>query len=233
MKRSYTINIILLLLSLALMAGCTNSDGRITDEGTVTYKLVCPMSWEYNKKNDNLLSLFPQNISLHFKNNNSVLYIKGLFFMIKYLTRYDEGRNYTAISIGMNDNMMCVQDTSQTAFGYNDMEDLKITNTEDTLTVAGYLCKKAIAECPARNMRFDVWYTQNIKIKNANSNNAFKNIDGVPMKFDILLMNFYMHLEAVDVKYDKVGDEWFEIPDFKSGSKQELMEFMNHYMRNN
>lgn len=233
MKIFDTIKLMLLVMVTAIITGCSNSDGRVTSEGQITYRLECPKTWEHNKKNDNLLSLFPQNIDLYFKDNNTSLNINGYFFKIKYLSRYDLGRNYTCLSIAL-DNMMNEQDSSQSAFGYQDMENLTYTYTNDTMTVAGYLCKKAVVYCPKKDMSVDVWYTNNIKIKNANSNNAFKQLNGVPMKFDIILMDFYMKFEAVNVKYDELADNIFSVPEgFKKGSKQDLMEFMQYYMRNN
>lgn len=235
MKLRYITYLIICLVSAMAMAGCVNSDGRVTDEGIIEYEISYPMTWSYNKEKDNLLSLFPKKVNLYFKDNSTALYIGNAFFKIRYVSRYDEGRNYASINIPYNgDNMVIVQDSSQSAFGYDDMADISYTYTEDTLTVAGYLCKKAVAHCPKKNLDINIWYTKNIKILNANTNTAFKNLDGVPMKFDIILMDFYMQLEADDVKYDKISDDYLVPPyDFKQGNKADMKEFMQRYMRNN
>ncbi len=229
-----SIYLIITILATALLYSCSNEGGKVIDEGKIIYYRSSPNTWEANKQNENLVYLFPKEIPLFFKNNNTALHINGDLgiFKFKYISDYESGKNYSIMNLGFGTaKLMNVADSSEFAFGYSQMNDMKITNTSDTMTICGYLCKKAIVECPQIDIKFDVWYTPNIKIKNPNTNTPFKNIPGVPLKFDLIIHGFYMNFEAVAVEYSKVDDSVFEIPDYPIATKAEMNTAIHELLR--
>ncbi|MCQ2250997.1 MAG: hypothetical protein MJZ66_07795 [Bacteroidales bacterium] len=242
-----TISRLFFVLILAITAaGCINdAGGRVISEGVITYNMNYPTDTTLNidrslierNRKSALVSVFPSSIKLYFKDNNTAMVINGWAgaFSFRYINNYEEGKIHTLFRV--LDKLDYCTDSSSMQFGYREMTDMKISYTQDTMTIAGYLCKKAVAE--GQNIKTDVWYTNNIKIKNANTGNPFKNLDGVPLKFNVLLSGFYMEIEADHVEMHNkdnkvVPDDIFTVPsDYKSVTEQDLQELLTTFQRRN
>jgi GLPGLI family protein len=61
--------------------------------------------------------------------------------------------------------------------------DIKFTVTDDTKTIAGYNCKKAVAALPS-GKSFTVYFTPDLVITNKEYNNTFKNLPGVALEYE-------------------------------------------------
>jgi hypothetical protein len=108
--------------------------------------------------------------------------------------------------------------------GFSYMEGVEITKTERTETICGYDCKNAIVTFPTdRNKKYDIWYTNQIKVINSNSNTPFSTIDGVLMSFYYILGGSEMKFQAETVYKKDIPDKAFERKSkFKSVSKKDM-----------
>jgi hypothetical protein len=84
----------------------------------------------------------------------------------------------------------------------------------DTLTIAGFLCKKAIVQVEdSIPYTFDCWYTNQIKINRPNWCTPFKEIDGVLMQYQVKRFNILMEFKAQNVELLKQEKEVFTVPE--------------------
>ncbi|MGY6561551.1 MAG: DUF4412 domain-containing protein, partial [Luteibaculaceae bacterium] len=86
----------------------------------------------------------------------------------------------------------------------------KITYLDETKTIAGYLCKKAIIEDPEGEGKMEVFYTE--KIQNFQSD-QFQGIKGMPLEYEVEAMGFKMKFSAQKVEAKKLEASLFEIPE--------------------
>jgi len=219
----------LLLIIGVLNVTCNNSifTGKIK-EGTLVYEI----SYLDDESENPLISLLPKEMTIKFKNNNTISYIEGFFgtFKLMYITDYESGKNSSVLRI-LDKKYIYSADTSQLPAGYNDMENIKITKLDSTVNIIGYKCKVARCYCPAISKDdLMIYYTYDIKIKNPNSNNPFKDIDGVLMGFQVKLAGINMKFIAKEVIKEEVSDSEFVAPEgFKSVSKSELEEVLKSF----
>ncbi|MFW5887128.1 MAG: hypothetical protein ACOCUL_05160, partial [Bacteroidota bacterium] len=96
--------------------------------------------------------------------------------------------------------------------------------------ICDFLCKKAIAKLPDGSS-FEVYFTEEIGLKNPNALTPFEPIDGVLMKFQMKLNSVRMDINAKKFYEKKVPVEEFEIPPgFKRISKEKMEEVVNELM---
>jgi GLPGLI family protein len=84
----------------------------------------------------------------------------------------------------------------------------------DTKSIAGYLCHKAQVKVDSPNNQYfyDLWYTDQINIKDPNWCTPFKEIPGVLMEYRVERFNVVMHFTAVEVERTEILDTEFMVP---------------------
>ena len=109
------------------------------------------------------------------------------------------------------------------------MKDLEITKTSRTAEICGFKCKNAEVTLPSdRSKIFDVWYTNEIPVKNPNASTPFSQIDGVLMSFFFFIGKSEFHFEARNIYKKEIPDRLFERKEeFKKVSKKDLNKFIN------
>ncbi|MBR6177401.1 MAG: hypothetical protein IKQ70_05895 [Bacteroidales bacterium] len=219
---------------IALAVTSTLSCNSFADFGKIHEgKIVYAIEYPKEEGQTSLVSLLPETMEMKFKDNNTVINISGFMkvFNLIYVSNFKTRTNYSLFRI-MNQKMMYKADFSEYPFGYKTMQNLKLTYTDDTLTICGYKCKKILAECPEESAQpFELYYTNDINIKSPNTNTPYKSIDAVLMGFQVRLNNINMKMRAIEVVKEDVSDEEFKIPDdYQSVSRAELEEFVDSYM---
>jgi hypothetical protein len=113
--------------------------------------------------------------------------------------------------------------------GFEAMEGMIIKKTDRTSIICGFNCKNAEVTFPSdRNKIFNIWYTNEINVKNTNASTPFSQIDGVLMSFFFFLGSAEIHFEAETVYKKDVPDETFERRDkFKRVTKEDFLTFIN------
>ncbi len=61
--------------------------------------------------------------------------------------------------------------------------DIKFESSDETKTIAGYSCKKAVAKLPS-GKTFQVFYTPELNMSNKEYNATFKNLPGVALEYE-------------------------------------------------
>lgn len=224
MKNLKNLTIILLAAAIisVMLQGCgVNVFGEKISEGVITYRLEYPDG----ENNNSLVMMLPPQMTMVFKDNNTLMSIKGFAgcFVLNTIANNAKKQNYTMLSVGFDQKYMLVSDFGDAPFGTNSMSDMEITTTADTMTICGYLCNKATGHSKQCNRDFTFWYTKGININSDCILSPVKSIDGVLMAFDVEMMGIYMKAKAVEVTRADIASDVFEKPGgFKEVTRTEL-----------
>jgi len=95
--------------------------------------------------------------------------------------------------------------------GFEAMDSMEIHKTGKTAVICGFNCKNAEVTFPSdRQKIYNVWYTNEINIKNPNAATPFSQIDGVLLSFFFLLGQAELDFNAETVYKKDIPDEAFE-----------------------
>jgi len=96
-------------------------------------------------------------------------------------------------------------------------EGVSFTNTSDTKTIAGYKCTKAIATMKDGSV-FTVYYTKDIVPENAEYDVQFKNLEGLPLEYELTQGTLKIKYTVSKINLNPVPASKFDIP--KSGYRE-------------
>jgi len=96
-------------------------------------------------------------------------------------------------------------------------ENISFSNTTETKTIAGYKCTKAVASMKDGST-FAVYYTKDIIPENADYNVQFKNLDGLPLEYELTQGSLKIKYTVSKINMNPVPASKFDIP--KSGYRE-------------
>jgi len=113
--------------------------------------------------------------------------------------------------------------------GFAAMEDIVVKKTSKTSEICGFHCKNAeVTFTSDKNKVIDIWYTEEINVKNSNASTPFHQIDGVLMSFFFYLGTTELHFTAETVYNKELSDETFERREtFKRVSREDIESLIN------
>ena len=95
--------------------------------------------------------------------------------------------------------------------GFEEMKGIEISKTSKTREICGFECKNAEVTFPAdRSKIYNVWYTEDIDVKNPNASTPFEKIDGVLLSFFFFIGRSELVFEAENVYRKDIPDQTFE-----------------------
>lgn len=204
---------------------CKERGGRHLNQGEIHYNIdyignFGPMPKEF----------LPKNLVVSFKDD------KILFEMISpignsgilNLTNPKEGILDTYFSLFTLKLFYAVQ-PGELFPGFEAMQGMIIKKTAKTSTICGYNCKHAEVSFPVnKGKAYDIWYTNEIDVKNPNAATPFSQIDGVLMNFFFFLGPAELHFDAENIYKKEIPDEAFERrPKFVQVSREKIDKFIN------
>lgn len=187
---------ILSLFILSLLVSCNSNTEKI-NQGTITYAIDYPDS----KDNFFLYHILPKELKTSFKNDKMEMKIKKANLentiivdnnskKISTYYKYDEE---LCADLSPNDIQLII----------NKHPKYKITFTGKKDTLIGFNIKQAFAIDPTKpNCKFELWYTQDINVKNSNWFNGFDKIPGVLLKYSII--QYGLKMDFVATKFENV-----------------------------
>jgi len=204
---------------------CKERGGKYINQGEIHYNIdyignFGPMPKE----------VLPKNLVVSFKNNKIIFEMISSFGNsgILNLANPDKGILDTYFSLFTLKYFYAVQPGEQFP-GFDAMKGIVIRKTSKTSVICGYNCKNAEVTFPAEmNKLYEIWYTNEINIKNPNTATPFSQIDGVLMSFFFFLGTAELHFEAETVYKKEIPDEAFERRQkFMKVSREEIDKFIN------
>jgi GLPGLI family protein len=209
-------------------SGCSHfTTGKIS-EGSIEYAITYP-----NSEGKNLMDgLMPSTMTFKFKDDKTCGELSasmGLF--ATSIISNSENKTVIQTLKLLGKKFAYVADTTEIKKIIKEEPPMTIEKLEGTKMIAGYKCKKAIAKFEDKNLpSFEIYYTDEIEIKNANWSNPFKSINGVLMEYNVKRYNIEMRFTAKSVSETKVEDETFELSDdYKKISRAEMDEMFENF----
>ena len=88
---------------------------------------------------------------------------------------------------------------------------LSFTKTSETKTIAGYFCTQAKATTPDGS-EITVFYTRDLMPENKNYDPPFKNLDGLPLEYELVKGNLHIKYTLASINLNPVPASKFDIP---------------------
>ncbi len=224
MKRIHTKFLIITVLACPILSGCgTNLFSGKLGEGVIEYELTFP---EYDS--DGIMAgMLPERTTVTFANDKQVAELSagmGIFRTTMVADGVDKAMDYH-LSLMSKKMVSHLQPRDLSMFN-SDSGIPTILYTEDRDTIAGYPCKRAIAVFSKLDApEIEIWYTNEINLKNPNWFGPFAEVPGVLMRYDLVQYGMRMRLNALSVTPGTVDASKFEV---KSDFEQVPAEVLNH-----
>jgi len=207
--------------------GCKNVFHSKPSEGVIHYELKYLQSEEENS----IISLLPTEMDVEFKNGFSHQKVKGwmgIFYMGGIFN--PENKRKTALLKIMGKKYQYFEEgDKEVNFGFDPYNGIKLEKTNETKEIAGMQCKKIHVIFPDTSENFDIYYTNDIEILNANWNNPFHSVKGVLLDYQITMFGIKTRITAKSVEFIEIPDEDFAIPDgYKEVTKEDMEEVINN-----
>jgi hypothetical protein len=174
--------------------------------------------------------ILPKNLIVSFKNDKILFEMISSFGNsgILNLANPDEGILDTYLSLFTLKYFYQVEPGEQFP-GFEAMNGMSITKTPKTSVICGFNCKNAEITFPyAKDKVYEIWYTNEINIKNPNAATPYSQIDGVLMSFFFVIGSSELHFEAETVYKKEIPDEEFERRGkFTRVSREEIDKFIS------
>ncbi|MDX9724822.1 MAG: hypothetical protein RBT38_00440 [Bacteroidales bacterium] len=215
----------LITASALLSFSCGRTGGKHLEQGEIHYSVQYEGQVTKMPK-----ELMPKNLIVSFKDNNIVYELispvgnsgitnlsnpsKEIFdtylslFTIRYYYPSKPGEIYP---------------------GFEAMHGIEIKKTSKSAVICGLNCKSAEVTFPSDRLKvYEVWYTEEIPIKNPNASTPFFEIDGVLMSFFFFIGRSEFRFEAQNVYKKEIPDKTFERKEkYKEVSRKDINKFIN------
>ncbi len=200
-----------LFSTLAVVALSALSLNAQIKEGSITYNMTMD-----GVPAEQAAMMGDMELKITFKDNKSLLEVSTMM-MSQQAAIDDKGLTLVIEAMG---NKMAVKQTKEEmekeeAKQKEKQADPKIEYTNETKTIAGYECKKAIVTMivgkDKKEEKFDVWYSDkfNYLDKDGKTKGEIKGLKGVPFEYVSFRNGFKSKLVAKEVSIDPVSDDKF------------------------
>jgi len=199
----------------------------ILSEGIIEYSITY-LDEDSSKYDPNIR---PDRMVVRFKNNNTVNRIEALSgaFSFAFIQDIDSKTSTTLVKI-LNKKLFYREPLQENRyhFAYKAMPDMIIEKVDETESFLGFSCKKALATFnDSTSYSFEIWYTDDIVVNMPNHNTPFEAIDGIMLKFSVIMFNQKMNIAATSVKSAKLAKDEFNIPlEYEEVNYETMMELI-------
>ncbi|MBP5666998.1 MAG: hypothetical protein IKO46_04775 [Salinivirgaceae bacterium] len=163
-----------------------------------------------SEKESPIIGLLPSTIMMRFNNDKVLLEMEGWLGIFRSaFVKNGENEAYTLLKI-LSKKYLYVSEPNEGFYGMKKPDNLKVDFDDEIKEIIGFECKHATVTIDT--LSFGVYYTNDIKIKNATANTPLDMIPGMLIDFRLEMNGIPMHLEAVEFINEKVPNTIFDIP---------------------
>lgn len=220
----YRVCLFVIIATLSVFFSCKDSKKSGPTEGIIEYELKV-----LDNKNPILTTdLLPGTMVTRFKNDcmSQELSAGMGMFSTSFVSNLEKKSVYQTLQM-LGKKYSCVADSIQLVDIINKEPLLNFELVPGEKIIAGYNCKKAIAKyADGSKPPIEVYYTEEISVKDPNFYFNYHQIKGVLMEFNVTRYMIEMRLTAKTVKNEEVADSYFNLD---SSSKIVTLEEMNGY----
>lgn len=207
-----------------MWTGCSNGGTQPKEnslsEGTIVYTA------EVMDNNSAFASMAPNKMTVKFKNNKCVAEMNaGMGLLSTSFISNPDAKTFIILIKFMNKKYSVVKADDEIKKD-NELFNLEIIPTKVTKKIAGYNCKKAIVHYKGGDpLDYDIYYTNELNIKNPNFSNPYYMVDGVLMEYKMKKFGLDIKFTAKSVAKEDVEDSNFNLPeDYKKITEAEMNE---------
>jgi len=216
-------NALMIVGVLCALVSCDNSIfEREISEGIIEYKVSFP----YYDQESIMASMLPENAKLEFKGDHFVSEISsGIAFKTTLIGNNKE--HYIDQQLQLLSKKLFTRLKERDIMVINgDLPELTLIHTDETDTIAGFICKKAIAIFDdISKPEIELYYTDRIGLTDPNWHTPFSSIEGVLLKYEVEQYNMRMRLEATSVERTKIPQDKFKVREGFEEVSPERMQF--------
>jgi hypothetical protein len=213
------------ILFTFVITSCSSPGGKSIHQGEIHYDVHYEGHVTLMPKD-----LMPKNLVVLFKNDNIVYELVSPFGNsgITNLSNPSKEINDTYLSL-FTIRYFYPSKPGELYPGFEAMSGMEVTKTSKSLVLCGFKCKNAEVTFPSdRSKIYNVWYTDEIPVRNPNASTPFSEIDGVLLSFFFFIGRSEFHFEAQNVYKKDIPDETFDRKvKFKQVSKNDINKFIN------
>jgi hypothetical protein len=219
---------VLIIAGIMAMTGtsCKHKGGKNIDEGEIHYSI------DYKGETGPVPKEFlPKNLIISFKKD------KILFEMLSpvgnsgiiNLANPEKNIFDTYLSLLNLYKLYYAAKPGEMFPAFEGMRSITINKTAKTAVICGFKCKNAEVIFPGKEeKKYDIWYTNEINVRNSNASTPFNQIDGVLMSFFFFMGSVEIHFDAETVYQKKLPDGIFERKeDFMRVSREDIRKLIN------
>jgi len=195
--------LMVLVLLIAGVAASCSSEPRSVTEGKVIYAIDYPD----HKDNFFLYSILPKEMVVNFK--NGVMESRIEKANLKNILLVDCNRNKVSAYFQYGEEAFSViLSSADVQDMVSDQKKYTIAFTQEKDTMAGFNVKKAVATAVKDpSDKIDLWYTDEIKVKNSNWYNPFVEVPGFLLAYAIDRYGIRMEFKAKGFREAEIPDE--------------------------
>jgi len=198
-----------LALLVCTLLSCDNTlFEREISEGVIEYKVSFPF---YDQESI-MAGMLPDKATLEFKEDRFVSQVSsGIAFRTTLIGNNTERTIDQVLQLLSKRFYTSMTERDVMAFN-SSMPEMTLIYTNETDTVAGYKCKKAIAIFnDISRPEIELYYTDDIGLKDPNWHTPYAEIPGVLLRYEMEQYNMRMRLEAISVEKIIIPEERFKI----------------------
>ncbi|MGB8491435.1 MAG: hypothetical protein WCE64_10280 [Bacteroidales bacterium] len=204
---------------------CSEKNGRHFDQGEIDYDV------QYTGHVTLLpRELMPRNLIFSFKDNKTLYELVSPFGNsgIINLNNPEKGIHDSYLSM-FTIRYYYPSKPGEMFPGFEAMQGMEIRRTLKTTEIIGFKCKNAEVTFPSdRSKIYNIWYTNEIPVKDPNASTPFSEIDGVLLRFFFFIGESEFQFRAENIYHKEIPDKLFERRQkFQRVSKADINKFIN------
>lgn len=199
----------LALSSLLFCSGCGHDLlNRKVSEGSIEYALTFP---EYDP-NGLMANMLPEKTTMTFAPGKQVAELSAGMGVFRTSMVADNDRKSLDYHLSVMSKRLVSNMGQRDLHIFNDdFQPITILYTDQTDTVAGYPCRKAVAVFPDIDQpEVELWYTDMIDVKDPNWFGPYSEIPGVLLRYEVVQYGMRMRLDATSVVAGPVDPAKFQ-----------------------
>lgn len=216
-------------MCLLVITGCTRKekDSKI-NHGRIEYRITYDTDSTHRK----LVDLLPHRMKLVFNQDSAINIMEGFMGMYKLnsVTHFRTRKCSTLLKIPKY-SFLFMGKRGEPICCFDPMDNMIVERTDETKEILGFTCRKANISFPDSDYTYSVYYTNEISVRNLNSTNPYKKIEGVLMEFELNMYYFRLHFKADKFFPEYKNDIRFTIPaNYKELTRDQMCQLLGRYL---
>lgn len=212
---------ITIVITVLIFQSCHFNEGKSgISEGTMKYNIT----YLEDESENPIISLMPAQLNMSFKNNSVIMEVEGWMGIFKSSFIKSGQKSEAVTLLKMMNKKYCYRSVGHQGYlGFSAYNNAKIEFDDETKQILNFLCKHAKVTIQDKDLLFDIYFTDEIKIDKPNEFTPFENVPGVLLEFQIEINGIPMYLIASEIIEVDVASEIFQVPNgYKDVEREEL-----------